>query len=67
MQGAADTTSCAMLTHILFLGKHPEVQRKAQIELDRVCGVERMPLWSDFKDVPYMNCIIKEGQRVRPM
>ncbi|KAF6790296.1 cytochrome P450 2D18 [Colletotrichum sojae] len=65
--GAADTTATATLTNILFLGKHPEVQQKAQVELDRVCGTARMPDWSDFKDLPYINCILKEGLRLRPI
>lgn len=64
---AADTTAIAMLTNILFLAKHPEFQDKARVELDRVCGTDRMPRWSDFNDLPYVNCIVKEGLRIRPM
>ena len=66
-QGAADTTASMMLTTILFLAKHPSVQRKAQIELDRVCGDDRSPIWQDFKDLPYINCIVKESLRIRPV
>ncbi|TDZ19400.1 Cytochrome P450 monooxygenase patI [Colletotrichum orbiculare MAFF 240422] len=65
--GASDTTATATLTTILFLAKHPDFQEKARIELDRVCGTERMPSWSDFKDLPYVNCILKEGLRMRPI
>ncbi|KAK2611835.1 hypothetical protein N8I77_005156 [Diaporthe amygdali] len=64
---AADTTATAILTTILFLAKHPEFQEKARVELDRVCGTERMPGWSDFNDLPYVNCIVKEGLRIRPV
>lgn len=63
--GAGDTTSSAMLTNILFLAAHPAVQEKARSELDRVCGAERMPEWADFDALPYINCIIKEGLRIR--
>jgi len=66
-QGAADTTSSAMMTIMLFLAKHPEVQKKARLEIDRVCGTDRMPTWEDFKDLPYINCIVKEGLRIRPL
>jgi len=66
-EGAADTTSSLLLSHILLLAKHPWVQRKAQFELDRLCGEERTPTWQDFSDLPYINCIIKEGLRVRPV
>lgn len=66
-QGGADTTSSGMRTNVIHLAKHPWVQKKAQAELDRVCGTERMPRWTDFKDLPYINCIIKEGLRIRPV
>ncbi|KAK1993435.1 cytochrome P450 [Colletotrichum falcatum] len=65
--GASDTTATATLTSILFLAKHPEFQEKAQVELDRVCGTERPPKWADFDDLPYINCIVKEGLRIRPV
>jgi cytochrome P450 len=66
-QGGADTTSSSMRTTVLHLAKHPRVQEKAQIELDRVCGTEKIPRWADFKDLPYINCIVKEGLRIRPV
>ncbi|GKT43467.1 cytochrome P450 monooxygenase patI [Colletotrichum spaethianum] len=65
--GASDTTATATLTSILFLTKHPEFQEKARVELDRVCGTERVPKWTDFDDLPYINCIVKEGLRIRPV
>ena len=67
MQGAADTTSSVVLSDILLLAKHPWVQKKAQAELDRVCGTGRMPAWADFDALPYINCIVKEGLRIRPV
>lgn len=66
-QGAADTTASMLLTSILYMAKHPWVQKKAQAELDRVCGDARAPTWQDFKDLPYINCIVKEALRVRPV
>lgn len=67
MQGAAETSALATRTHILFLTTHPWVQEKAQKELDQLCGTDRMPTWADFKDLPYINCIMKEGLRIRPV
>ncbi|KAK1522872.1 cytochrome P450 2D18 [Colletotrichum paranaense] len=64
---AADTTATATLTNIMLLAKHPEAQEKARVELDRVCGTERFPNWSDFKSLPYINCIVKEGLRAKPV
>lgn len=65
--GASETTATAILTNILLLAKYPEAQEKAREELDLVCGTERMPHWSDFERLPYINCIIKEGLRIRPV
>ncbi|KAF2501617.1 cytochrome P450 [Lophium mytilinum] len=67
VEGGADTTSAQLLTLILAFALYPEVQRKARKEIDEVCGTERAPLWSDFDRLPYLNCIIKEGMRWRPV
>lgn len=67
MQAGAETTASAIKTNIMFLATHPEVQEKAQREIDAVCGAERLPTFSDFKKMPYINCIIKESQRIRPV
>lgn len=67
MQAAAETSALSTKTNIMFLATHPEVQDKAQREIDAVCGVERLPCFSDFKAMPYINCIVKESQRIRPV
>ncbi|KAF2500783.1 putative cytochrome P450 oxidoreductase [Lophium mytilinum] len=66
VEGGAETTSSTMLTLVLCLALNPRVQIKARKELDAVCGSERMPEWSDFARLPYINSIIKEGMRWRP-
>ncbi|KAF2657853.1 cytochrome P450 [Lophiostoma macrostomum CBS 122681] len=67
MQAAAETSALALRTNIMFLATHPWVQRRAQRELDRVCGAERVPGFADFGELPYVNCIVKEGLRIRPV
>lgn len=67
VEGGADTTAAQLLTLILAFALHPEVQNKARKEIDAACGVERSPRWSDFSKMPYMNCIVKEGMRWRPV
>ncbi|KAH7058619.1 cytochrome P450 [Macrophomina phaseolina] len=67
VEGGAETSSSAMLTSVLFLALHREVQIKAQRELDAVCGPERIPTWGDFATLPYINCIVKEAMRIRPV
>jgi len=29
--------------------------------------IGRSPTWSDFNQMPYVNCIVKEGMRWRPV
>jgi len=45
---------------------HPEVQRRAQVELDSVVGRSRFPTFSDVSSLPYIQAIVKEVLRWRP-
>ena len=49
----------------MFLGVslHPEVLRKAHVELDAVVGPHRMPNFGDRDSLVYVNAIIKEALR----
>ena len=42
---------------------HPDIQRKAQKELDSVVGPDRLPKFSDRDALPYINAIVKECSR----
>ena len=42
---------------------HPEVQRKAQAELDAVVGLARLPTLADRELLPYVNAVCKEVLR----
>lgn len=46
---------------------HPECQRKAQEELDRVIGNHRLPTFEDYADLPYINAILQEILRWFPV
>jgi len=67
VEGGADTSSASILTLILAWVLWPEVQKKARAEIDAICGTERSPNWSDFEQLPYVNQIVKEGLRWRPV
>ena len=67
VEGAADTTAAQILTLILAFAKYPDVQKRAREEIDRVCPSTRAPKFTDFKDIPYINQIVKEGMRWRPV
>lgn len=67
VEGGADTSSASILTLILAWVLCPDVQKKARAEIDAVCGTDRSPQWSDFDQLPYVNQIVKEGLRWRPV
>jgi cytochrome P450 len=67
VEGAADTTAAQLLTLVMAFAKFPRVQTEARKQIDAVCGVARSPQWTDFKTIPYINAIVKEGMRWRPV
>ncbi|KAI3007919.1 hypothetical protein CBS147346_2860 [Aspergillus niger] len=67
MEGGSDTGSTMLLVMIQALALHPEIQQRARAELDAVCGEHRSPTWEDFPRLPYINMIVKETMRWRPV
>lgn len=67
MEGGSDTSSSLILAIVQAMIHYPEVQRKAQAQIDEVVGPGRSPQWSDLKRLPYINMIAKEGHRWRPI
>ncbi|KAF8308942.1 cytochrome P450, partial [Clavulina sp. PMI_390] len=62
----ADTTTYFVQFFIYCMIQFPEVQRKAQEEIDRVVGGDRLPSFDDYKELPYLEAVIKELLRWRP-
>lgn len=46
---------------------YPDVLKKAQEELDRVIGSDRLPVSADFSNLPYIEAIMKETHRWHPI
>lgn len=42
---------------------YPEVYKKAQAEVDRVVGQDRLPDFEDRESLPYLECVVKEVYR----
>ena len=42
---------------------YPEVQKKAQAEIDAVVGQNRLPDFYDRPSLPYINAVVKELSR----
>ena len=54
------------MTFILAMVLFPEVQSKAQAEIDTVCA-SRLPTFDDFEDLPYVQAIVNEALRWNPV
>jgi cytochrome P450 len=65
--GGADTSVETMDAFFLAMSMFPDVQRKAQEEIDRVVGTSRLPTFADRNNLPYINAIVNEAQRWHPI
>ncbi|KAI0647837.1 cytochrome P450 [Trametes meyenii] len=61
--GGADTVLSTVEGLLLALTLYPEVQRKAQAELDAIVGRHRLPEFEDRDNLVYINAIVKEALR----
>ncbi|KAJ8083008.1 hypothetical protein PM082_008869 [Marasmius tenuissimus] len=62
-----ETTAVTLTVLILAMLHFPDVMTKAQQELDRVVGQQRMPEYSDEPHLPYIRAIVNETLRWRPV
>ncbi|KAF8524547.1 cytochrome P450 [Hysterangium stoloniferum] len=62
-----NTTTVALQWFIVAMIKYPEVQKKAQAELDKVLGTDRLPTFEDRPSLPYINAVCMEVQRWHPV
>ncbi|KAI0301926.1 cytochrome P450 [Multifurca ochricompacta] len=63
----AETTSTTLIWWTLAMMAFPEVQRRAQAELDDVVGRSRLPTFDDAPHLPYVRAVVKEILRWRPV
>ncbi|GJE93446.1 cytochrome P450 [Phanerochaete sordida] len=64
MIGGVETTAAVKQWFAAHIPAFPLVQARAQAELDRVVGRDRLPQAEDEKDLPYVRAIVKEIERV---
>ena len=55
------------MAFFLAMVLNPDVQRKAQMELDQVVGPHRLPDFADQPSLPYVDAIVKETLRWNPV
>ncbi|KAF7331084.1 O-methylsterigmatocystin oxidoreductase [Mycena venus] len=67
MYGAGtETTSATVQTFVLAMALYPNVQKRAQDEIDTVVGLDRMPVIADMPQLPFIQALIKETLRWHP-
>ena len=49
------------------MAMHPDIQRKAQRELNRVVGPDRLPTHEDAASLPYVQAVLMECTRWIPV
>ncbi|EJD42046.1 cytochrome P450 [Auricularia subglabra TFB-10046 SS5] len=64
----ADTTLATLRSFVLAMVRSPDIQRKAQAELDRVLPVDRLPSLADrsAQRLPYLEAVLRETYRKYP-
>ncbi|EKM77276.1 hypothetical protein AGABI1DRAFT_77728 [Agaricus bisporus var. burnettii JB137-S8] len=60
--GGSDTTVSTVTSFFMAMALYPNVQKKAQAELDQVLG-SRLPEFNDRPSLPYINALLKECAR----
>ncbi|KAG2120450.1 cytochrome P450 [Suillus discolor] len=61
--GGSDTTVSAIYALFLAMTLFPDVQKKAQAEIDAVVGPDRLPSFADRASLPYIEALAKEVLR----
>ncbi|RPD54265.1 cytochrome P450 [Lentinus tigrinus ALCF2SS1-6] len=61
--GGPETIASHTKVFFLAMTLYPEVQQRAQAELDAVIGPERLPSISDLPSLPYIEAILMESMR----
>ncbi|KAI0329985.1 cytochrome P450, partial [Cubamyces sp. BRFM 1775] len=63
--GGSDTLYSTLMALFFAMASYPEVQKRAQRELDTVVGPSRLPDFDDAPALPYITAIMKECLRWR--
>jgi cytochrome P450 len=53
-----------MLTFFLYMTLYPDIQTRAQAEIDTVMGPNQLPTAADREKLPYVNAVINESLRI---
>lgn len=51
------------MVFVLAMVLYPDVQKRAQAEIDSVIGRDRLPAFEDKKSLPYVDAVVRETYR----
>ncbi|KZT37268.1 cytochrome P450 [Sistotremastrum suecicum HHB10207 ss-3] len=63
----ADTVISTVLTFLLMMTLNPDIQKRAQQEIDIIIGRDRLPQISDRERLPYVEAVVREVFRFHPV
>ncbi|KAN0092739.1 Cytochrome P450 [Tylopilus felleus] len=63
---ASETTASTVLIFILAMLLNPDVQARAQADIDSVVGSARLPVFEDRPSLPYIDAVLRETLRWHP-
>ncbi|KAI1409932.1 putative cytochrome P450 [Hypoxylon sp. FL1857] len=66
IEAGSSTTSDELFGFLMAMVTHPDVQRRAQEEVDSVVGTGRLPTLEDMESLPYIRGCVKETLRWMP-
>ncbi|KAN0101198.1 Cytochrome P450 [Tylopilus felleus] len=62
---SVETTHATLLVFVFLMLNHPEVQHRAQLEIDHVVGGQQLPDFEDRPPLPYVDAVLRESLRCR--
>ncbi|KAF8484313.1 cytochrome P450 [Gautieria morchelliformis] len=62
----AETTTASVASFLIAMIHYPQVMQKAQAQIDKIVGRDRVPTFADRPHLPYIRALVKELLRWRP-
>ncbi|KAG1855560.1 cytochrome P450 [Suillus subluteus] len=66
-KAAATSTTSTLMIFALAMVLYPDIQRRAQGEIDSVVGGDRLPTFEDRASLPYVESVLRETWRWHPV
>lgn len=62
-----EQTASTLIVFVLAMIHYPEVQERAQREIDALIGMHRLPDFGDRSFLPYVDAVLRETLRWHPV